>query len=154
MPAWHLAQLNIAQMSAPLESPSMAEFAANLDRVNLLAEQSPGYVWRLQTDDGDATSLRPFGEEVLVNLSVWQDVASLREFVYRSSHTDIMRRRREWFVPMQQEHLVMWWIAAGHEPTVTEADERLQALRRDGPTAYAFNFRQTFEPPQAVARQG
>ena len=97
MSAYELAQLNIALMKEPLESPRMADFVANLERINALAESSPGFVWRLQTDEGDATALRPLGEDTLVNLSVWKDVASLNKYVYQSAHVEIMRRRKEWF---------------------------------------------------------
>lgn len=100
MATYQLAQLNIALMTAPIDSPVMADFVANLDRINALAERSPGYVWRLQTDDGNATALRPFGEEYLVNLSVWRDIESLQDYVYRSAHTEILRRRKEWFTRM------------------------------------------------------
>jgi heme-degrading monooxygenase HmoA len=142
-----LAQLNIAAMRGPVDSPLMAEFVANLDRINALADASPGLIWRLQTEDGDATALRPLGEDVLVNLSVWRDLEALQAFVYQSGHAAIMRRRREWFDRMTQAHLVLWWIPAGHRPDVTEAAERLARLRAEGPTPRAFNFAQPFPPP-------
>ncbi|MEQ1515830.1 MAG: DUF3291 domain-containing protein, partial [Usitatibacteraceae bacterium] len=96
MSAYELAQLNIAIMKEPLESPALADFVANLDRINTLAEQSPGYIWRLQSDAGDATALRPMGDDTLVNMSVWQDADSLNTYVYKSAHVEIMRRRKEW----------------------------------------------------------
>lgn len=144
---FELAQLNVAVMRSPLDSPPMADFVANLDRINALAEQSPGYVWRLQSDDGDATAFRPLGEHVLVNLSVWRDVESLAEYVYRSAHVEILRRRREWFDRMESSHMVLWWIPAGHRPDVAEALARLEQLRADGPSAAAFTFAQPFGPP-------
>ena len=104
MSRYQLAQLNIATLKAPLDDPIMAEFVANLDRINTLADQSPGFVWRLQSDQGDATELRPFGDEILVNLSVWQDTDALRQYVYRSAHTDIMRRRKQWFERMTEAY--------------------------------------------------
>ena len=143
----HLAQLNIATMREPLESPSMAEFVASLDRINALADSAPGFVWRLKDEQGDATSVRPFGEDVLVNMSVWESVESLQDFAFRTAHTDIMRRRREWFDRMERAYAVLWWIAAGHTPSIAEAAQRLALLREHGPTADAFTFRQSFAPP-------
>ena len=144
---YELAQLNVAVMKAPLESPPMADFVANLDRINALAEQSPGYVWRLVSDEGNATAFRPLGEHVLVNLSLWRDVESLSHYVYRTAHVEILRRRREWFDRMEASHMVLWWVPAGHRPTVEEALARLEQLRTEGPTAAAFTFAQPFGPP-------
>jgi hypothetical protein len=150
MSAYELAQLNIARMKAPLESPSMADFVANLDRINALAESSPGFVWRLKTDDGNATALRPLGEDTLINVSVWKDVASLNQYVYQSAHVEIMRRRKEWFERMREAWVVLWWIPRGHRPTVSEAIAKLELLRAKGPTTEAFTFRRAFRPPDAA----
>lgn len=150
MAAYELAQLNIAVMKAPLDSPELADFVANLDRINALAEASPGYVWRLQTEEGDATALRPLGENVLLNMSVWRDAEALNEYVYRSDHAGIMRRRREWFERMGEAYMVLWWVPAGHRPDVAEALVRLEKLRAEGPTPFAFSFRQAFPPPDAA----
>jgi hypothetical protein len=148
---YELAQLNIGVIKGPMDSPVMADFAANLERINALAEQTPGFVWRLQTDDGDATALRPFeNENMLVNMSVWRDADALRRFVYRSDHVDIMRRRAQWFERMNEAFLVLWWIPEGHRPSIAEAIARLETLRRQGPTAQAFTFRQSFPSPDAV----
>jgi hypothetical protein len=149
MPNFELAQLNVATMKAPLESPVMADFVANLDRINQLAEKSPGYVWRLETEEGDATGLRPFGEDLLVNLSVWQDLKALREFVFRTDHAAIMRRRQEWFERMAEAYVVFWWVPAGHRPSVQEAKQRLEHLRQHGPTERAFTFRTPFPAPDS-----
>jgi hypothetical protein len=152
MSAYHLAQLNIGIIRGPMDSPIMAEFAANLARINALAEQSPGFVWRLQTAAGDATAIRPFPDpNMLVNLSVWRDVASLRDFVYRSAHVEIMRRRKEWFERMAEAYYVLWWIRRGHTPSVDEAIARLDTLRAKGPTADAFLFGTAFPPPDAAS---
>ena len=148
MPPYELAQLNIAAMKDPLDSPGMADFVSNLDRINALAESSPGFVWRLQTDEGNATSLRPLGDMTLVNLSVWRDVESLQTFVYKSAHAQIMARRKEWFERMVTEYLVLWWVPHGHRPPFTEAAERLAVLKATGPTPAAFTFRQPFPPPE------
>lgn len=144
---YHLAQLNIAQLLAPLDSPQLKDFVDNLERINALAEQSEGFIWRLQTEEGDATALRPFGEEVIVNLSVWASVEALHQFVYRSAHAPIMSRRREWFARMANTYMVLWWIPEGHEPTVEEAKQRLDLLQNQGASAQAFSFKQVFEQP-------
>jgi hypothetical protein len=147
MSQYQLAQLNIAVMKEPLESPSMADFVANLDRINALAENSPGFVWRLQTEDGDATALRPMGEKTLVNMSVWRDVASLNDYVYKSAHVELMRRRKEWFERTSDAYVVLWWVPVGHRPSIADASLKLDLLRKRGPTAAAFTFRQTFPSP-------
>ncbi|MBC9251285.1 hypothetical protein A9179_13500 [Pseudomonas alcaligenes] len=150
MSRYQLAQLNIASMKEPLESPGMADFVANLERINALAEASPGYVWRLQDEAGDATAIRPFGAEVLVNLSLWRDVQALSDYVYKSAHNEMLKRRREWFDKVSEAHMVLWWVPAGHLPTVEEAAERLALLREQGPSARAFTFRQAFPAPDAT----
>jgi hypothetical protein len=154
MSAYEIAQLNIGTIRGPIDSPIMAEFVANLDRINALAERSPGFVWRLQTDEGNATAIRPFPDEnIAVNLSVWRDIESLNAFVYRSAHVEIMRRRKEWFEKMSEQFLVLWWVRKGHRPTIEEAIARLAILRANGPTAEAFNFRISFPPPDARVDQ-
>jgi hypothetical protein len=150
MSAHELAQLNIALMKEPLESPGMADFVANLDRINALAESSPGFVWRMQTEEGDATALRPLGEDTLVNVSVWRDVESLNKYVYGSAHVEVMRRRKEWFAQMREAYVVLWWVPRGHRPNVAEAIARLELLRANGPTKDAFTFRRAFLPPDAA----
>ena len=149
MTAYHLAQLNVGIIKAPLESAVMKDFVDNLDRINALAEQSPGFVWRLKGDGNDATSLRPLGDNVLVNMSVWRDVDALREYVYKSVHVEIMRRKREWFVRPSGSPFALWWVPEGHEPTVAEAVARLQHLHKHGPSARAFTFGEAFAAPDA-----
>ena len=152
MSAWDLAQLNIGIIKGPMNSPVMVDFAANLERINAIAEQSPGFVWRLQTEEGDATSIRHFEDpNLLVNMSTWRDVESLNRYVYSSAHLEIMRRRREWFERMDQAFLVLWWVPQGHRPSVAEAVARLELLRTRGPTAEAFSFRNAFPAPGAGA---
>ncbi|WP_241479673.1 DUF3291 domain-containing protein [Nocardiopsis lucentensis] len=147
-PAYQLAQLNIAVMRAPLDDPSMRDFADGLDRINGIAESSPGYVWRLLDDGGkDATGLRDFGDDVLMNLSVWKDVDALWDFTYRSDHLDFLRRRREWFERMREAFVVLWWIPTGTLPTVGEAKRRLDLLRTNGPSPEAFDLRTPFPAP-------
>jgi hypothetical protein len=148
---YHLAQLNVGIIKAPLESPVMADFVNNLDRINALAEASPGFVWRLQTEEGNATALRPTEDEnFLVNMSVWEDADSLSQFVFKSAHVEIMRRRREWFERMVEAYLVLWWVPKGHLPTVDEALAKLVRLREHGPSPEAFTFRTAFPPPDAA----
>jgi hypothetical protein len=151
MSAFELAQLNIGIIKGPIDGPVMAEFVANLDPINALAERTPGFVWRFQTEEGNATSVRPYpeNENMAINLSVWKDVDALRLFVFHSDHVKIMRRRAEWFEKMDQAFLVLWWVPKGHRPTVEEAKARLETLRRKGPTAEAFTFRQAYPSPSA-----
>ena len=146
MSEFHLAQLNIAKMKYPLDDPQMQEFVARLDEVNALADAAPGFVWRLQTDEGDATAIDYFGPHTLVNMSVWDDVESLRDYAFRSAHKDVLARRHEWFDRMELAYSVLWWIPAGSIPTIEEAAERLASLRQQGPSARAFTFKHLFEP--------
>jgi hypothetical protein len=143
----HLAQLNIARLRAPLDSPELADFVALLPEVNALAERSPGYIWRLQDESGDATALRPFAPDVIVNLTVWESVESLWDFTYRTAHLEPMRRRRDWFAPFDGPHLVLWWIPAGTQPTLAEAAARLARLAEHGPAPEAFTFREPHPAP-------
>jgi hypothetical protein len=150
-PRNHLAQLNIGRMLGPIDSPVMAEFVAQLDEINALAERSPGFVWRLVGAGNDATSLRPFDDDlIIVNMSVWQDVASLKAYVYRSDHARVMRDRRRWFEKMRDAFVVLWWIPEGHIPTIHEAKERLMHLREHGETPHAFTFH-AVQAPSGVA---
>jgi hypothetical protein len=145
-----LAQLNVGVIKGPMDSAVMADFAANLARINALADGFSGFVWRLQTEDGDATSIRPFEQDnLLLNMSVWRDIESLNQYVYNSAHLEIMRRRREWFERMKEAFLVLWWVPAGHRPGIPEALAKLELLRTRGPTAEAFTFRHAFPSPDA-----
>jgi hypothetical protein len=147
MVSHHLAQLNVGRIIGPLEGPEMADFVAGLDEINALADGSPGFVWRLQTEDGNATSVRPYEDDrMLVNLSVWASAEALADFVYRTDHVRFLRRRREWFEPPVEAIVVLWWVPAGTTPTATEAVARLDHLREHGPTPHAFTFRHRFGP--------
>lgn len=155
MSGHQLAQVNIARLRAPLDSPQLADFVAALDPVNALADSSPGFVWRLQTEDGDATAIRVFDDDMLiVNMSVWESVEALADFSYRSDHRAVMLQRRKWFERMAEAFLVLWWVPAGHRPSVAEAEDRLARLRHDGPTPGAFTFRSPFPAPDADAPEG
>jgi len=143
----HLAQLNVARAKAPIDSPLLSEFVAALEPVNALADASPGFAWRLQTEEGDATSIRAFDDDlVIVNMSVWESVEALWSFVYAGDHLAVMRRRREWFERIER-HLVLWWVPSGHRPSVEQAIDRLELLRRDGPSRQAFTFKRRFPAP-------
>ena len=147
MRRYDLAQLNVGRLVAPTDDPEVAGFMDELDRTNALADASEGFLWRFQTEDGNATAERPFDDEtMLVNFSTWTSVEALADYVYRSAHTALLRRRREWFERLDEITSVLWWVPAGHHPTVTEAIGRLDLLRRQGPTPVAFTFRQRFEP--------
>jgi hypothetical protein len=153
--AAHLAQLNVATVLHPLDDPRMAPFVELLDPVNAAADAAPGFVWRLVEDGAaDATGLRPAGEDVIVNLTVWESQEALWDFTYRSGHLDLVRRRREWFHRHVQAHLVLWWVPAGHRPTVEEALERLAHLRAHGPSPRAFTFASARTAAEAAENTG
>jgi hypothetical protein len=144
----HLAQYNIARLIAPLDDPRLAGFMAALEPLNRLADESPGFVWRHQTEEGNSTSIRVRGDPmILINFSVWESVEALFQYAYHSAHVEIFRRRREFFEHMDVPYAVLWWIPAGHVPTVEEAEERLDRLRADGSAAHAFTFKKRFPAP-------
>ena len=145
---WHIAQLNIARMTGKnIDDPVMAEFVAQLDTINTLAEQSSGFVWRLKSDEGNATSFNPYHDDrIIINFSVWESHDDLKNFVYKSMHTTVMRDRKKWFETFGQSYYVLWYIPAGYIPSMDEAMQRLEFLQQHGPTDYAFDFKTTFEP--------
>jgi hypothetical protein len=147
--AFHLTQLNIALPREPLNSPLLLEFVTQLDPVNRAADAAPGFVWRLQTEDGNATAIKAFGDDALiVNMSVWESLEALRAYVFSNrAHLGVLRRRREWFQRLGEAHMVLWWTEAGRTPTVEQAERRLEVLRRLGPSPAAFTFRQHFPAP-------
>jgi Domain of unknown function (DUF3291) len=145
LPVHHLAQINIARMRAPLTDPIMKGFVDQLVDVNRAAEASPGFVWRLKSDEGDATNIRAYEDElILVNMSVWESIESLREFTYRSQHAGVFRDRLQWFERSTLAQLALWWIPLGHIPTVDEGKRRLTLIKELGPTPEAFTFKQSF----------
>jgi Domain of unknown function (DUF3291) len=154
MVSCQLAQLNVARLVAPLDHPRVAGFVEALDRVNALAEAATGFLWRLKSDGGDATSIRTCDDElVIVNMSTWASIDALWAYVYSGGHLEIMRRRREWFVASADLHLVLWWRPTGDPPSLDEAMNRLACLRERGPTNHAFTFREPFGPDgRAIAR--
>jgi hypothetical protein len=150
----HLAQLNIAHLRAPIDSAELAEFVAALEPLNTLADEYPGFVWRLKEseDDPTATVVHDYGDHLLVNFSVWESFDAIWNYVYRSAHLDALRRRREWFQRMAEPYLVMWWIPEGHIPSLAEAMERLERLRADGPGPEAFTFKDRYDSSEAANR--
>ena len=147
----HIAQLNVARFRLPLDDPSMAGFVAALDPLNAVADAAPGFVWRLQTEEGNATSIHAFDDDLLlINMSVWESVDALATYVYGPDHVAVMRRRREWAQSMEEAHLVLWWIPASAIPTIDEAIERLEQLRALGPSPLAFTFKRRFSPDETL----
>ena len=146
---YHLAQLNIGRTVATLDSPELKDFVDNLDRINALAESHPGFVWRLQTVDGNATDITIDESDplLIVNMSVWESTEALFDYVYRSDHVSIMKRRREFFQKWDGPFVVLWWVPEGHLPTIEEAMEKLSYLRKHGPSVEAFTFKTPFAPP-------
>jgi len=146
---YQLAELNVARMKGVnIDDPIMKEFIDNLDRVNALAESSPGFIWRLKDEENNATAFNPYeDEQVIINLSVWEDIKSLEHFTFKTFHTEFLRRRKEWFVHFGGAHFVLWWIPEGNYPTIEEAVYRLERLNESGPSAQAFNFKHRFPRP-------
>ena len=148
MAAWQLAQINIGRTQAPLDDPSMADFMAMLGPVNEAADASPGFVWRLQDESGHATYIRVFDDpQMIINLSVWESLEALRTFTYRSQHTSVLARRKDWFERLDRPHLALWWTRAGSHPTAAEGLARLDHLHRHGSGAFAFTFGTAVVPP-------
>jgi hypothetical protein len=145
---YYLAQINIARLVAPIDDPKIAEFVAQLEPINALADKAPGFVWRLQSNSGNATDIvyndDPF---VIVNMSVWESVEALRDYVYRSNHIQVFRERAKWFEKMDKPNYCLWWVPAGHLPTVAEGRERLEHYQKHGATPYSFWFSQHFPQP-------
>ncbi|MFE1751194.1 DUF3291 domain-containing protein [Streptomyces anandii] len=155
MTAFHLAQVNIGRIIAPLDEPELAGFVAQLPEINALADRSPGFVWRMVDDGGeDATGFRPDERDdmLLINCSVWESVESLRNFTYHTDHLRVLSRRREWFRRMAETHQALWWIPAGHRPSVAEAMERVALVREHGPGPLAFTFRDPYPAPAGAAQ--
>lgn len=148
MTRYHLAQINIAKAVADLDSPLMAGFVSRLDEINALAEQARGFVWRLQSDAGDATSIRAFDDpRTYINMSVWETPEDLKNFVYRSAHVELIRDREAWFSRLSEQHQAAWWVPAGHRPSAEEGRDRLLKLREQGPSAIAFTLARPFPQP-------
>ena len=147
MQSWHLAQVNVAQMKGPLDHPVLETFVARIDEMNAVADQSPGFVWRLIEDSSDASYVRPFEDPtILFNVSVWESPEALREYVYKSKHVEMIRDRHQWVLDEDGSWNVMWWIPQGRLPSVEEAKERLAHFQARGATPFAFDFQNVFPP--------
>jgi len=155
MSAFHLAQVNVARLLAPLDSPQLSGFVSRLDEVNALAEAAPGFVWRLTDEGSNNATAVPIDDDgmFIVNLSVWVSIEALRAFTYSGAHLEVFKQRGEWFSRLKEAATAMWWVPAGHRPTVAEARDRLAHLRAHGPSAFAFPFGAPFpapaDPPEA-----
>ena len=150
MDEWQLAQVNIARAKDDLDSPLLQGFVDRLDEINTLADCAPGFVWRLQTEDGDATSIQAFDDpRLIVNMSVWRDVESLKHFVYKTTHVELIRARTQWFESIESVHQAMWWVEAGHLPDLQEAKDRMEHLQLHGANQTAFTFAKPYPPPLA-----
>jgi len=145
---FHLAQVNIARAKASLEHPLMQGFVEQLDGLNRLAESSPGFVWRLQGEEGDATALRLFEDErIIVNLSLWHSVEALKSYVYGGAHLEALRNKKSWFEKMDQPALALWWVPAGRLPSLESAQQALASIQRHGATPAAFTFARPYPAP-------
>jgi len=145
MSKYYIAQINIGRIVAPIDDPIMAEFVAQLPPINALADESPGFVWRLQTEEGDATSVKVYDDDfVIINMSVWETVDALHEYVYKSVHSGVLRDRKRWFEKFDGPYYALWWVPVGHSPSPKEGKERLEYLREHGDSPYAFSFKNIF----------
>ncbi len=155
MSHYQIAQVNMGRIKAPLDHPSMAGFMNRLDELNALADKSPGFVWRLQTGEGNATYFRPYehDDRILLNMSVWEDIESLKHYVYRTMHAELVRQRHEWFEKFEGTFTALWWVPAGHRPSIDEAKKRIAHLDANGPTEFAFTFKTTFQPNEDFQKQ-
>ena len=150
MANYHIAQINIGRAKGPVEDPMMAGFMTRLDDLNALADRSPGFVWRLQTLEGNATYFRPYAHDdrILLNMSVWETIDALRHYVYKTAHAEILRHREEWFERFAGIYLALWWVPVGHIPGIDEAKKRLAHLDQHGPTQFAFTFKTMVQPDE------
>jgi len=146
----HLAQLNIAKAKYPIDSPQLQEFVDNLVPVNEIADKSEGFIWRLQDDSGDATNIQAFSDpNIIVNMSTWTSTDALKNFMFRTHHRDFLRRKSEWFENIPQDSYVLWWVPQGHMPTIAEGLQRLEYLRENTDSPYAFTFKSNFSADEA-----
>ena len=153
MEQFQLAQINVAKMKGVnIDDPVMKEFTDNLDTVNALAEISEGFVWRLKEESNNATGLNPYQDPtIIINISVWRDIPSLQQFTYRSFHAEFLKRRREWFLNYGKVYMAMWWVPIGEFPTIEQAMDRLEHFTRNGPSQYAFSFKNHFSMPLSIS---
>jgi len=152
---FHIAQVNIGRMVAPLDSPTMAGFVGQLAAINAIADSTAGFIWRLQTPTGDATSIRVFDDDrMMINMSVWESIEALHEFSYKTSHAGVMSQRANWFERLTTPYMALWWIPVGTVPTPEDGKARLDHLEKHGPTAHAFTFKTRFPMPTSDSATG
>jgi hypothetical protein len=145
---YHLAQINIAKLLEPIDSPLLEDFVGDLDRINEIADKSIGFVWRLKDDTGNATNINPFDDSsFIVNMSVWETVDDLKDFVYNSGHMEVFRKRTKWFERMKTPHMALWWVKVGDYPTAEDGKNKLLELEKYGETASSFSFKELFNAP-------
>jgi hypothetical protein len=153
MTRYRIAQVNIGRIRAELTDPIMTGFVSRLDEINALADDSPGFVWRLKTEENNATYLRPFEDErTLLNMSVWESIESLRHFVFQTAHVELLRQRHAWFEKFRGTFAALWWVPADHVPGLDEAKHRIVHLDQNGPTQFAFTFNNVFQPDETYQR--
>ena len=152
MSKYRLAEINIARMKGvDINDPIMQEFVDNLDKVNAVAESSNGFVWRLKDDNNNATSLNPYDDEqVIINISVWETIETLEHFMYKTFHTEFLKRRKEWFQTFGKAYTAMWWIEEGKYPTMQEAVDKLGYLQKNGASIVVFDFKHKFPQPVGI----
>ena len=145
---YHLAQINIAKLLKPIDHPQIVDFVNQLDEINTLAEQSEGFIWRLKDEDSNnATKFSPFDDPmIIVNMSVWKDISSLKVYVYNSNHVEVFLRRKEWFEKPKRMHMALWWMKKGQIPTPEEGKRRLEYLQENGSSPFAFTFSKIYDP--------
>lgn len=143
---YHLAQINIAKLLEPIDSPLLEDFVGDLDRINEIADKSKGFVWRLKDDTGNATNINPFDDtSFIVNMSVWETIDDLKDFVYNSGHMEVFRKRTKWFETMKTPHMALWWVKIGDYPTAKDGKNKLLELEKYGETASSFSFKELFD---------
>ena len=148
MASFHIAQVNVAQAKADMESELMRGFVSRLDEINALADRADGFIWRLQEDSGSATAIRVFDDPLLlINMSVWANLEALKHYVYKSLHVELIKDREAWFNKMGESHQALWWISAGHIPSPEEARKKLEYIRKNGSSAEAFTFAKPYPMP-------
>jgi len=152
MTQYHIAQINIGRMVGSIDSEEMSGFVARLDEINALADRAEGFVWRLQSDEGDATAIRVFEDDmILVNMSVWESIEALHNYTYKSAHAQLIKHRKDWFQKLEFSHMALWWIPAGHIPTAQEAVRKLELIDEHGVTPMAFTFAHSFPVDEWLA---
>lgn len=147
MQKFHLAQVNISKLLEPIDSLLLSDFVAQLGEINALAEQSKGFVWRLKGDNENATALRVFEDDmIIINMSVWETIEDLKDFIFKTAHAHVMRGRNQWFEKSKEAMLALWWIPENEKPTPQDAKERLASINKNGSTPFAFTFKDVFLP--------